>query len=143
MRFAALLASVLLASCTSMPPATTIAKAQLGQQPDVDEAKSLCLDYLDRNLKDPESARLRFGALEKSAYRATGFSSVKFAWQLTCWCNAKNSFGGYVGEHPYHFYLLSEPTRLVGVMTASVYDPGIMVMQQLGGGGLTAEQAGL
>lgn len=61
-------------------------------------------DYFHEILKDPYSAKYRFEAPQK-AYMNTGLAyggGVKWqGWLVDVRINAKNSFGGYIGEKPY------------------------------------------
>lgn len=55
-------------------------------------------------LKDPDSAKIRFRAPERSTDRING--KPVLVWLSFVYVNAKNSFGGYVGERPYAFAYL-------------------------------------
>ncbi len=54
-------------------------------------------------LKDPDSARIRFAAPRKTWGRVVGVEGTEFGWSVTALVNAKNSYGGYVGEKPWSF----------------------------------------
>jgi len=55
-------------------------------------------------LKDPESARYRFGTPKKAYVNeglAYGGGVAWYGWLVDVAVNAKNSFGGYTGAKPY------------------------------------------
>lgn len=52
-------------------------------------------------LKDPDSAKIRFGKPTRGVAYSHG--EPVLAWFSPVYVNAKNSFGGYVGEKPYAF----------------------------------------
>jgi len=61
-------------------------------------------DMIRDMLKDPDSAKIRFGELTTDAIQS-GFASPKaiLIWKNDALVNAKNSYGGYVGFQAYHF----------------------------------------
>lgn len=54
-----------------------------------------------QTLKDPDSARIRFTQPTRGVSHSLG--EPVLAWYSMVYVNAKNSFGGYVGEKPYGF----------------------------------------
>jgi len=61
-------------------------------------------DYFEVILKDPESARHRFGTPQKAYANeglAYGGDVSWYGWLVDVDVNAKNSFGGYTGGKPY------------------------------------------
>ena len=55
--------------------------------------------FLAKQLKDPSSATYRFEELRVEECRRTSIMGFPFkVWALTVYVNAKNSYGGYVGE---------------------------------------------
>lgn len=138
-----LLVAILLAlsACASMPSAEEVGRANIGPVPDQRACELVILGCLDRTLKDPQSAIVRFGTLQKGCYRATQFSAPKFAWRLRASVNAKNSFGGYVGAQPYDYYFLGDRLVAQGQWIDSSSGGAYIVGESPGG--LTAEDAGL
>ena len=57
-----------------------------------------------QTLKDPDSARFRFEKPTRGVSHSLG--EPVLAWYSQVYVNAKNSFGGYVGERPYAFAYL-------------------------------------
>lgn len=57
--------------------------------------------YILQTLKDPDSARIRFTKPIRDVSHDLG--EPVLAWYSWVYVNAKNSFGGYVGERPYAF----------------------------------------
>ena len=53
-------------------------------------------------LKDPNSAIFKHGTIEKDVITAGG-GSAQLAWVSSLYVNAKNSYGGYVGDTLYQF----------------------------------------
>lgn len=62
------------------------------------------LAHMQRALKDPESARYRCEPAKK-AHRVAGATrdGLSFFYRVDCKVNAKNAYGGYVGEHDWEF----------------------------------------
>jgi hypothetical protein len=90
MRFAPVIAAVVLASCNSAPHAGAPTPSR---HVDLTGAQIARLkNDVARGLKDPDSAR--FGATFRAAESG--------GQTLVCgYVNAKNSYGGYVGEKPF------------------------------------------
>lgn len=63
--------------------------------------------YMQSLLKDPESARYRFTERPVRSYLwgASARHNAVFAYIYRAEVNAKNSYGAYVGERPYFFYI--------------------------------------
>ena len=57
--------------------------------------------YILQTLKDPYSAMFRFSTPTRGVSHSLG--EPVLAWYSLVYVNAKNSFGGYVGERPYGF----------------------------------------
>ncbi len=68
--------------------------------------------WILNTLKDPNSAIFRHGTVEKDAIIGGG-GSAQLAWVSSLYVNAKNSYGGYVGDTLYQFAWKNE--RLVAV----------------------------
>ena len=66
--------------------------------------------YMGQKLKDPYSAVYRFGTPRKGTLAEGLFGGGKkhFGWIVPTWINAKNGFGGYVGEQPYVMFFFDE-----------------------------------
>lgn len=101
-RIASLLACafvlITLCGCATAPtkPSTPI---DYGPPPVVDKAAVEA--ELRAGLKDPESARFRWIEPVQVSWRENVFKPWQHGWSVKVWINAKNSFGGYVGEQPY------------------------------------------
>jgi hypothetical protein len=94
----------LLAFGCATTPQIEITEATCGPRPE--NYQELIKEVILSGLKDPESARFKFGPLEMGAYCAGGWHAPTIAcWHVKTWVNAKNSYGGYVGDEPYWFSL--------------------------------------
>lgn len=120
MRTSAFLSLALVAiACASTPlvprpTAAEIEASDCGERPDEDVAKSFAEFWILSKLKDPESARIEWSAIHRSTFRKSGTNDLyQFAWELTAFVNAKNSFGGYTGSKPWHFFFRGD--SLVGL----------------------------
>lgn len=97
---AAVTCAILLAGCaTPTPREVTIFDA--GPQPNDEQAKDVVLEFLQRNLKDPDSLK-QFKMLSSPRlatwYRGRSLGGGNDRGWLVCFeYNAKNSYGGYVG----------------------------------------------
>jgi hypothetical protein len=108
-----LAASLILAGCASYPttPSAPVASAQAGPPPD---RNAVIVAYLNRVLKDPESARV-------SDIHGPTFINIPggllaqgtSGWGICFFVNAKNSFGGYTGGS--FFTLILRDTSIVRV----------------------------
>jgi hypothetical protein len=68
---------------------------------DEEKAQAAVEAYFGRELKDPYSAVWKFTPLKRSDGRllgGIGLSTMRPGWFMCGSVNAKNSFGGYVGE---------------------------------------------
>ena len=108
MKFILCLMAYMLSGCASYTPPTfykatdaEIAAADIGSLPE--DYQQLIKNHMQQILKDPESARYRFPkAPEKIAHLKTNPNEpFKFYWRINYFVNAKNSYGGYTGEHEY------------------------------------------
>ena len=110
---------MLLASMSSLTGCGTtqienLAAMNIREPLPVIDARALVMDYLDENLKDPDSLKdfalisaVKRGALNYGAFN-TGPSGRSFSNPMYCVCakyNAKNSYGGYVGNSNYAFFI--------------------------------------
>lgn len=74
-----------------------------------------------RILKDPESARFRFTNPTRGVSHALG--EPVLAWYSVVYVNAKNSFGGYVGERPYGFAYQCPPSKTCKLINYAIPYP--------------------
>jgi len=103
---AAAVAALVLSGCVGTPP--TVAEmraADYGAAPTNPEPAIRA--YFQNALKDPESARYEIGNPVRGYYGKTlsnlaGPRDIKYGWLVPTSVNAKNSYGGYTGKHPYH-----------------------------------------
>lgn len=92
-------------SCATNPPITPeeIATADFGQLPE--NYQQDIANLMSRTLKDPASALYRFETPRRGFAQEGAPAGGKrvFGYIVPTWINAKNSFGGYVGEKRYFF----------------------------------------
>ncbi|QGX91265.1 hypothetical protein EFZ10_06250 [Tatumella sp. TA1] len=89
----------ILVGCVSSPPTDEISKADFGNLPS--NHQDLVKEKLGTTLKDPYSAHYNFGLVGK-AWCKSGFTTY-YGWLIPVTVNAKNSYGGYVGNTPMAF----------------------------------------
>ncbi|MFL9608573.1 hypothetical protein ACKF11_00665 [Methylobacillus sp. Pita2] len=73
-------------------------------------------------LKDPDSAKFRFGSTQRMVKNVGGRPTL--VWISYVFVNAKNSFGGYTGEKTYAFAYkcnLTKDCKLVDYATPGQY----------------------
>jgi hypothetical protein len=75
-----------------------------GTPPTQADAEAASLAFLKRTLRDPESARIEWGAITPNNFQRTAFSRKVYGHGLAAEVNAKNAFGGYTGARPYLFF---------------------------------------
>lgn len=97
---AAVAAAVVLSGCAVATP-EDLAKADYGPYPTNYEA--VVRSYMNRTLKDPESARYEFLNSPKQSWN--GIGGLKFGYSVCVNINAKNSYGGYVGTRMSYFMI--------------------------------------
>ncbi len=87
-------------SCTKPMP-----KFYYGSAIEQNDAEKTVINYLQRVLYDPYSARLRFGNVYQGYFQTTPTTGCKvyYGYVLNVGVNAKNRYGGYVGEKLYTF----------------------------------------
>lgn len=101
--------AVLLGGCASGPaqkmfyqPTTEeLAVADYGTYPA--NYQDIIKNFMQGRLKDPESARYRFKEPRKGYTAARKRDDVIYVYRVDAYINAKNSYGGYIGEHNYVF----------------------------------------
>jgi hypothetical protein len=75
------------------------------QQP----AEEKALALLQRNLKDPYSAHVRWEPMVGTTRIVDAATQERYlGWLLVGYVNAKNSYGAYVGEKPYAFLVMGD-----------------------------------
>lgn len=114
------------------------------EAPSRDVANNGIRTYLCEVLKDPESLRLRIGTIQKGYYNRGLGGQNKYAWRVNAGVNAKNSYGGYTGEKPHHFYFIDNRLVAIGTYEKIVTryrSPEVYIVVENGSGGLTAGQA--
>lgn len=132
--------AVLFVGCQGSPPTREeLAAAEFGPAP-TNPAPAIRAHF-DGVLKDPESGRYKLGQPQKGYFGKTlsnlaGPRNIVFAWLVPTLVNAKNSYGGYTGDHLYHCWFRGE--SLIAVVE---YEK---VMHQVeASAALTAEQLSL
>lgn len=102
---AVFLAAALIAGCASPPTQQEIASADYGYEPNQYQAEKDVKQFFGRYLKDPYSAQYQFGDVYKGYFVGSAFEGRKLmaGYLLDASVNAKNSFGGYMGNKQYKF----------------------------------------
>ncbi|OQK15852.1 hypothetical protein AU255_16815 [Methyloprofundus sedimenti] len=86
------------------PTQKEIAAADYGSYPS--NYKQIIRDFLQTRLKDPSSAEYRYiGEPKKHHSEGTSPKAIDYNYLVKVYINSKNSYGGYVGEHEYFFYI--------------------------------------
>ena len=79
-------------------------QADIGQYPN--DYEQIIKNYEQSELKDPDSARYKFLNSPKIGWTQAGLVNEKYYGYVVCvYINARNSFGGYAGNHLYSFVL--------------------------------------
>lgn len=87
-----------LAGCVSNPTAMEINNGDYGAVPNKELYEAKIKSYQEARLKDPDSAKYRFSEPHKGWCKFDG--KVNYGWIIDYTLNAKNSYGGYVGQKP-------------------------------------------
>lgn len=87
-----------LAGCVSNPTSMEINNGDYGAAPSKELYEAKIKSYQEQRLKDPDSAKYRFSEPHKGWCKFDG--KVNYGWIVDYTLNAKNSFGGYVGQKP-------------------------------------------
>lgn len=114
-----------LSACKMGPPTEEErAAADYGAPITQEDAEAQANGWLDRHLKDPDSAQAEWGPVSQGWAREPVFDGgdLMFGYSLEGMVNAKNSFGGYVGAKPYSFLFRD------GQMIAIFYDDYLVVL---------------
>jgi hypothetical protein len=117
MRCALIAAVAFLAGCATKPTDMELSRGRTAIQPSSQTAaESAVVKYFENTLKDPESARYTFRPTINS-WLASG-SLRRFGWFMCGTVNAKNSYGGYTGQHMFLAYF--EPSIADRVQEATI-----------------------
>lgn len=85
----------------------------------------LCASAAPGFFKDPDSVRIRGDALyvqsDRIIYGGPGQTAVAHIYAMTI--NAKNSYGGYVGEKNYWCYVTEDFNRVINVVSSLLCTP--------------------
>lgn len=94
-----------ISGCATAPSAQDQLKAYYGPQPT--DAEQIIRSHMDHVLKDPMSATYRLQGWPKTMWVKPGLLAgpFKYGWGICAGINARNSFGGYVGEKMYFFLI--------------------------------------
>lgn len=87
-----------LAGCVSNPTAIEVNNGDYGAAPSKELYEAKIKSYQEERLKDPDSAKYRFSEPHKGWCKFDG--KVNYGWIVDYTLNAKNSYGGYVGQKP-------------------------------------------
>ena len=94
----------LVGGCATKPTLEELASADYGQYPSNYEL--IIKNYMQGTLKDPNSARYQFLNSPKSGW--TNLGGKKFGYIVCVYINAKNSYGGYVGNRMSYFMIKND-----------------------------------
>lgn len=113
----------LFTGCASMPTHDQLTNADYGPYPENYEQR--ITDYFSNILIDPYSAQYRFhrpyqGWIKKAPILGGGVD--QFGWMVRVWVNAKNRFGGYVGEKHHMFFFRNGIMKETGYVS-SYHEP--------------------
>ena len=104
-RIAVLLAAVLfLGGCLRLPTDEELRNADYGTPISQDEAEKIARVVIGSTLKDPQSAQYSWLPIERGwlyTYSVWSGEMHAFGYLLEGTVNAKNAFGGYVGQRVY------------------------------------------
>lgn len=95
------LAAVIFSGCSFQKPMPTMS---YGEAPS--DYESQITEYFQRTLKDPDSAKYKFGTPRRAYVNAPLAYGGEVTWvgyAVPVQVNAKNGFGGYAGFQPFTF----------------------------------------
>ncbi len=92
---------LIVGGCASRPTQQEMAAADYGSYPS--DYEQVIRNYMQRILKDPESARYEFLNQPQKAWTSMG--GKKYGYAVCTYINSKNSFGGYVGNRLNYFLI--------------------------------------
>lgn len=118
------LTAALSCCAATAPPPEVLSALDYGPYPE--DHETIVRNYLQGTLKDPESARLRLASRPDTRWQ-TLFGKLHYGWRVCYFVNAKNSYGGYTGEHLYYFIVRSRQVvfELAERPEASIWDKTI------------------
>ncbi len=113
-----------LSGCASFTP-KELADLDYGHYPF--DYKEIIQQHLNRSLKDPASAILDYRGSPATVWqKGSIFGSRDYGWGVCVFINAKNSYGGYVGERPYFFLIRDgKIIRTYGEMETNLFDTAL------------------
>ena len=94
---------LLMIGCAEAPSVDEIAVANYGPAPDGVQAMLAGKNQISKTLIDPYSAVIKCGVPVKG-WLNSAFKNY-FGYMMGCTVNAKNRFGGYVGEKEVYFWI--------------------------------------
>lgn len=97
-----ILVGMVLTGCMSAPSRQDLDAADYGPFPD--HYQESIKDYMNRVLKDPDSAKYDFYKMPVKAWHR-GAGANLYGWATCVGINSKNSFGGYTGSLPTYFFI--------------------------------------
>ena len=97
-----LLITITLSGCAAAPTKEELARANFGSYPT--DCEQVIRGYMDGVLKDSESARYQFLNKPQTAWTTWG-GKRQYGYAVCAYINAKNSFGGYVGNRLNYFMI--------------------------------------
>ncbi|MDP2150050.1 MAG: hypothetical protein Q8K13_10460 [Parvibaculum sp.] len=108
----AALAAALLGGCAGTPTAKRLGATEPGDEGPAPTSHAIFIEKgLKSGLKDPYSAIIKVGEPFKSSCSLGAFGR-HYAWAVPVTYNAKNSYGGYVGEQrEYWFFRHGAPSK--------------------------------
>ncbi len=104
-------AAMLLDGCATTPLPTAQQLETMDCGPIPRNYEQSIKDFMQGELKDPDSAEYKFIPPVKQALQQLWKSYI--GWEVGVQVNAKNSYGGYTGYQPYFFFFQNE--KIVGV----------------------------
>lgn len=116
--------TISLSACATFTP-DELANLDYGAYPE--NYKQIISSYFARNLKDPSSAIVEYrGGPTKIWQQGSIISAKAYGWGVCLSVNAKNSFGGYVGNRPYAFLIRNGSILHVhGEMETNMFDSAL------------------
>ncbi len=88
-------------------PAQNFNMTDYGPAPSVKKYKGEIKGEIQAVLKDPYSAKFKFGKPRRAYYRLKYIEKAIPGWIIPCTVNAKNSFGGYSGDKFWNGFIIN------------------------------------
>lgn len=117
--------------CATRPTVEQFSNADYGAPMDEARARAIAKQAISSLLKDPQSARFTWGELRKG-YVSNGWfygGGFLYGYLLDVHVNARNSFGGYVGNRLYQF--LFHDGKIVAALGETTLKGGRTYMNRL------------